>query len=468
MSNCTTETTPKPIQINTKKGSGKPKPPPSPDNPPEKRVKLTAAEVETDLVAVLDRRPVDAATPEPLSKIGKPFPHDVRVYRKSKNDEICLAEIVENTARLTFVKNVAADLAEYCGLLSGVCKPYNITMKKALQVVERWAYRNQELVPLPRPWGFRSEPEVCFNRLTYDPIHVDFLNLSAHAPMFYSILQRVKNTQAFCAMIGSIFFPEASRKQILWLWGPTGGGKSQLAVLLKALLGTAAYTYDNEDFKDAFWKSSLLDKRTIYIDECDSKFLRGSSFKAVTGSGTKRINPKNKNAFEASINAIFFASSNEPPNIPNDPALISRVVPCWVSPLSSAKIPEIEVQRILTVEAPFIAGYCMKVYKETCPNFEAISFNVKDHLQDSIDNHESEFIEIFEARFKLDPLGWTTGLQFTAVLKAHHLDTPERRELFKEFLRNRFPQIKETRLDRLKHTPPGAGRTRVIAGISLR
>lgn len=417
------------------------------DTPP---LKLSAGEAEYDLVSILEREPITDFTPFPLNQVPM-FPSQFQIFRGNRKDEVCLVEIEEKTAFLTNKENIASDLSHFCGQLAGVCKIYNATLSRCKSVIDRWAYKKRPLQKIPPPWGFKSSVEVCFNRLPYDPIELagdeeSLEILSQYAPYFSELLMRVSNRPAFCAMIGSLFYLDASRKQALWLWGPPGGGKSQLAILLSALMGDASVSFENDDFDGAFWKADLIDKRAAYIDEGDPNFLNSNSFKALTGKRNKRINQKFIRAFEAHINTIIFASSNDAPSIPNDPALMCRVVPCWVKPMEeSHKIPETILEERFKEEAAYIAGHCMRVYRRLCPSFGSIPFNQEDHLQQAIDNFESEFLDLLESRFEVGTNRWINSADFNNVLTAANVKD---KTAFKKFLKNRHPEIKETRHNR--------------------
>lgn len=435
-----------------------------PDDVQKPPAKLPIGQIEHDLVSVLERQDITEYTPHPLRSVPL-FDQHYEAFRSRLVDEVCLAEVRDNTAYLTTKNNIASDFAEFCGNLS--CKVYNIALSRAESIVKRWAYKRRELKPIPPPWGFKSDPALCFNRLPYDPIHRDDwdLSLSLFAPTFSAMCQRVNNLEAFQAMIGSIFFLKASRKQVLWLYGPTGGGKSQIACLLNALMGDAAIGFDNDDFDGAFWKADLLDKRTVYLDEGDPVFLQSNTFKALTGKRGKRINQKHLNAFQANINTILFASSNPPPEIPNDPAIISRVVPCYVQPLEdSAKIPELEVEERFLQEAGYIAGFCMSVYRRLCPTFGAVPFDMELHLQPSIDTFEADFLDILEARFKKGkPTDWVSNQSMKRILHDCGLYEMSQQRKFKDFLKSRFPEMREDREERI--VPRSTSRARGFGGI---
>lgn len=459
--------TPNVIGINDKKKARKPrgKQETGESQGGDKPPKLTGGEIERDLVHILERRPATALTPFPLNHVPM-LPTHFEVFRARRIDDVVLAEVVDNTAYLTTKENVAASLADFCGQLGGVCLPYNAGGARHERAVKTWCYKPRPLKKIPHPWGFKSSPELCFNRLAYDPIPTDFDSVDRFAPTFGEMCSRVKNYEAFVMRLGSIFFNDASRKQALWLWGPSGGGKSQIAVLLKALMGDAYVGFDNEDFDDSFWKADLIDKRVAYVKEADPKFLQTTVFKSLTGDAGQRMNQKFVKAFQATINTVTFLASNDAPYIPNDDAIKNRVIPCYLDPVpEEKKISEEELAARFEQELPYISGFCIWFYQEYCPSHGAIKFDFDRHLQPAIDNYESEFLDIVEEKFKIGTgANWISSKDFKSILIEYGMREETQRRKFKEFLKKRYPQLREDREYRI--IPGSTSTARGWGGLS--
>lgn len=407
----------------------------------------TPAEIEFDLVQLLDRVAVHDFSPAPYKFLPvQEFLHEFKVFRSDRKHDVCIVEIVDNTAYFTTQINVAGALCAFLGPLAGITKLYNVGIKKCETVVKAWAHKPRELIKIPPPWGFKSSPELCFNRLDYDPIEISDEEMAIHAPIFGGIIGRFKNENPTIAWIGSCFYEKASRKQVLWLYGPSGGGKSLVATLFKMLFRQAYASFENDDFDDSFWKSDLVDKRVTHIVEAEASFLKSRIFKSMTGDNDKRINQKFVKAFGATINTMVLCTSNDAPTIPNDDALKNRVIPCLVDPIpDDQKRPESEILAQLEKEIPYIVGFCMRVYREKNPNFGAIVYDMEKHLQPSIDNYESEYIEIFQENFRLDKEGYVYNSRFKNIcIQNGLLKEKEQRKPFKDFILKRFPSVTET------------------------
>lgn len=418
---------------------------PPPPAIPDKQ-KLSPAQVQAQLVQYLARTPITITTPSPVRGLVQ-YPQNIRVFRSRAEDAPLLAEVTGNTAFFTLPLNIASDLATHCGTFAGFDSCFNITLATAQKVVEWFMYMKRPFADPPASWGFKSSKELCFNRLPYDPKPVeDDFELGTHAPTFAEMLSRTKNATAFVARLGSIFFKDASRKQACLLYGESGGGKSQLQNILNALLGSAVAQFRDDDFKDAFISAELRAARVAYIEECDPEFFRTKYFKILTGTRKIRIRQIFTQGCPGEIDTILFMSSNRKPEIPNDKALMSRIIPCEVEIIDDArKLPELEVLRRLKDEAPSIAGYCMRIYQEQCPNHEEITFDHTVHLQPHVDSYESEHLEKLEGWFENGPELFMTTKMFNAACRSAELYTAEDKKKFLEVISRRFPYVKKDR-----------------------
>lgn len=435
------------------------------DNSP----KLTPGQIEHDLVRLLDRKPIDTFTPFPLNQVP-PFPKDFRVFRADLLDEVCLVEVEDNTAKSTTKDNIAADLADHLGPMAGVCAPYSIGVKKAESVVKAWAYKSRVLHRIPCNWGFKSSLELCFNRLSYDPCRgLSEEEFSKKAPTFYGMLKRMENANSFMARLGSIFFREASRKQVLWCYGKADAGKSQIAIILKALLGTAVDFLGESNFKDAYWMADLIDKRVAFIKEPPADFLRTKEFLALTGDNDARVRQIYEKSQHIRLETMLVCTSNDMPEVPNKEEYKNRLIPCRMKTIPlDEQLDEHTVEKLFRSEIEFIAGYCMDIYDKICPNRTAIKFSVEKHLQPSIDNFESDFLDILEERFTISTdtpsSTWLSNRDLKNILIANDLKDDERRKSFRAFLFARYPHIAEEREDRIILT--SSSRARGLSGIS--
>lgn len=402
-------------------------------------IKLSPGEMEADLIEFLESFEQNANRP------GIKFDHNFQSYRQHLYDDPCLLSIVNRTAHRVSKETIAAELSRFCKRL--IDTPYfSVGLSTVEKAVKIWMHAIRDLKPLPASWGFSDEPEICFNRLDYVPdFSIKTLDQFAKvAPYVYEFNQRMTNSEPYLCQIGAMFFKEASRKQMSYLYGPTGCGKSQHGVLLNALLGTAAASFEADDFEGNFWKADLTDKRSIYIDECDPKFLQTSVFKALTGRRDKRINQKFERAFQGSIHAMISGSSNHPPAIPNDPAIKGRIIPHKCD-IILVKKSEHVIHEAFKREAKYVAGYGMNRYRELYPDFGEIKCD-QDELNECIDSFESEFIDLAEKLFVFGHQYYINSSSLNNTL-AQNIFNKDMREEFKKFLVNRFGVV-ETRFER--------------------
>lgn len=420
--------------------------------------KLSPAQQQAQLVQYLARATVGVTTPSPLRGLV-PYPYDIRVFRSRREDDPILAEIIKGTAHLTLSSNVAANLATHCSTFAGFDSCLNITLPTAERIVQWFTYMERPLLPLPPSWGFKNQEGICFNRLDYDPEPVpNRAALAFLAPTFYEMLTRTTNNESFCARLGSQFFEKASRKQAGCLYGKSGGGKSQLEAILRALLGNAVGSFKTEDFEDKFIMAEFIDKRTAVVEECEAEFYQSKWFKIFTGARKVRIRRIHTQGCPGEINTILWTVSNEEPEIPNDPALKNRIIPWEVTPIEDhKKLPELEVHRRLKDEACYIAGYCIRIYQEMCPNHEEIPYDKEIHLQPLIDEYEAESLEVFENNFVWGP-GYDMPLNvFNDKCKRLGISDTK---AFRKFIVARFPTVNFKAQKKY-----GLKNTKIVAGI---
>src|SRR3990167_1730677 len=372
----------------------------------DEKNKLSNAELETDLLHVLlGTKNKNSKYPGLFNSMPINFEYDFRVVKVTKGDEGgIIINVKDKNAELVSPKNVASALCEFSNELYGKYAIYNATMVQCEKVVSRWMSIPREVGEMPKSWGFKSDTGIVFNRLNYDPIDCDTFgenSIDTHAPMFCKMLKRIPNHEDFCQMMGSIFYEKASRKQAIWIWGPSGGGKSQVDHLLRCLVGTnSIQAFTATDFDDSFWKYSLVGKRCLFVHEANPDMLSTPSFKSLTGDSMHRVRNLYRGSMVAKLDCMVFCSSNYPPNISNDESLKTRVISCHMDKIpEDERINEHDLQDAYETEIPYIAAWCMKQYIEKNPSFCAIKHNVEKYLMPSIDLHESQELDVINRNF---------------------------------------------------------------------
>lgn len=429
----------KELKLQAEKGENQP----SNDN--DDRPKLTTSQLETDLLHILlSKKNVNTKYPE-IFKTLPDFVYDFRVVKIIRGDEGgVIINVKDNVAELVSPKNVSSALCEYSNSLTGTRKIYSATMKQCEGVVSRWMSIPREVEEMPKSWGFKSYPGVVFNRLNYDPIDCDTFgenSIDQHAPLFCKMLKRIENHEDFCQMMGSVFYEKASRKQAIWIWGPSGGGKSQVDHLLRCMLGTdAVQAFTATDFNDAYWKYSLVGKRCLFVHEANPDMLSTPSFKSLTGDSMHRVRNIYRGSMVAKIDCMVFCSSNYPPNIANDESLKTRVISCKIDRIpEEERINEHDLKDSYAAEIPYIAGWCMKQYMEKNPGFGAIKHDVEKYLMPTIDLHESNELEILDKHFmKAGSEDFVMLLEFNTCLKLEGIYSNQEVKKYKAILESRY------------------------------
>ncbi len=323
---------------------------------------------------------------------------------------------------------------------------YLMTFSEAVNCAKRWKWSTpRKLEQWPKPIAFKSDKARCFSRLTFDAAPKYSID---DYPVINEILSRMADPNAFCAMIGQCYLPDAPRKQALWLHGDSNSGKSFLLNHIVAKVcggdsGTA--TFSGEALKGAHWKQPLIGKSLLVINEASKDFLRGESFKSLTGDDLHMINPKGQPMFQGQLTCRVFFSSNDEPEIPNDPALVARILNCKISAFKGTKLAPHLLEKAIEIELPFFIAHCIELAKDLGGKEIVSSESAANELIEAIASHESEIQYVFNCCFKLEPSSKVTHQQFHARLDTY-LDV--RRGItinrMKTFLKNNY-QIQSKR-----------------------
>jgi len=363
------------------------------------RAKTPAGVIEVNLCALLSEK----AGPK-LKKGHGPWPHTIRVVKVDDVGAPILLKVDANQVAVRISREyVAGLLREYVSYFSGALIDYNVPYEKCLAIVRSWAHQTTHMRQLPKSVGFRSDPAIVMARLDFDPVTVPSGQLAAFAPLLAGMLARVEtNSDAFCARIGSIFDPDADRKQAVWVWGPADSGKSQFSWVIEVLSGDNFAVLGREELKTSYWKAQLVGRRVGIVQEAPASFIRSDAFKAATGDGRHSISEKYEKAFVANLNALFFLFSNDPPEIPHDEALKLRVIDCRVAPVPpSEMMGEVDFRGELAKELPAFVGHCLAAY-EALPKGLRIPCK-KEGLDDIIDQFEADYLDLIESHYVIVP-----------------------------------------------------------------
>ena len=423
--------------------------------------RLAYDDKELDLAEILSGR-----VPPRIGREAPKFPHKLIVVAPDYATAPIILKLSDNNTceriNPSFVAGLLRGWNEGC---VGRLKPYRIAYSKCEKVVRYWTQNTRDLSTMPKSVGFKSDPELCFKRLPFDYIEgVDAEVLAKEAPVFCEMLSRIEtNAEAFCTRIGSIYDLSASRKQAVWMYGETNGGKSLYATLIEKLTGESFTVLDRDILNTEYWKADLPGKRVAFVHEAIPSFIRSGKFKNATGDANHHINQKYAPTFSARLDVLMFFISNDPPEIPHDDALLTRIIDCRIGVIPEAKrLGEVEVLAKLDRELPWIASYCMGLYAEL-PRGAAIPSD-QSELREHADDFEGDYLDFLENRFDIDPdpsksVKRMRRDEFKAIMTEHGIKHgPDQQKVIKIMMR-RFKILKKR--ERVNSEQP-----RTYAGIS--
>ena len=338
-----------------------------------------------------------------------PYPHEYRVADYGNDTKILKKYYYGDLEVWRFVSrdSVSSDVTKYFSIHHPVLgEHFHMTSRESREAVNYWAQATKKFDPIQTSLVFKSDPNPSYVRLNFD-INEDVEDWELECPVFAEMMSRMTNADAFMARIGSIFVPEADRKQVIWLSGPKDCGKSQLDKIIRYLCGysakhgdTGAYvSLSSKDLDSPHWKASLVGKRVVSVLEARSSFLNRDSFKSITGDDVHTINEKCKPMYAANIDALMFFYSNEAPHIDSKPEIIERVIDCRIEAIKAENmISGSEVFQAMKYELRGFLSACMAKYNTLCNKHGRIP-NDKTTLLEAADEHEEWVDAIFEKYF---------------------------------------------------------------------
>lgn len=327
---------------------------------------------------------------------------------------------------------IAGDLFNY------LCSsPYGLVYQKCREVVKAWHYSRSIVAPVPPSLVQLSDTRLGFTRFPFD------LNINAttfDCPNWYKILNRMSNSEAFCARIGSLFDPDRlNNKQIVWLMGETGAGKSLIIKAIrnfvsKKSIGVITY----ELLQTAHWAESLIGKSVVFAHEAPAALMRSPKFKSLTGDEDHIINPKGKSIYTSVIKPIFFFTSNEDTEVQNDQAIIDRIIHCYLQLMDKDdKLDEIDVLNLLDKESEQFANLCYYQYKRICK--AGIIECDRSAVMEAVEEFESEYDTVFERYFSFEDGCKVLKVRDYNEIMEHEFgkDGHKKRD-FKKFVKNKY------------------------------
>jgi hypothetical protein len=274
----------------------------------DKKPPYPFARIESDLADLIDGFPVDRLGPNP-----RPFPHKFKTLRIDDDSEPVVIEIKDRVAHPRSLKYVASKLKKYCKDLKWKASVYNIPLKKLQEVAATWADQHESEKEFPVAVAFQGWPKLAWQRLPFGERALTWEELLALAPVFADYLQRIDISMrdVVAGKFGSILDPKANRKQMMWFYGETNGGKSQLAYLLKLIVGKTNFDTLNHSIKEEYWQAKMVNKRVLVVPEAPIKFIKSDAFKMMTGDSDQSGRSPYGQIIDFVCNVLFFSFSNK-------------------------------------------------------------------------------------------------------------------------------------------------------------
>lgn len=383
--------------------------------------------------AVMDGRPTEIESIRAETR----FDHKFHCVMPSKSGEYLIFEVTDGgivkEVDLSHVANCISKWRMKIADLHWGWKYANLADHgNCVSVAKAWRSVQVPSEEVPDSFKFKSDPGLCFQRLPFDIDPCDSLD---GAPTWAGVLARMHNGEAFAMRVASLFHKDAQRRQAIWLWGVPKCGKSSIVEVLMRVFGRDRAGTKFDKMSGEFWKSPLVGKRLACVDECDPEILSLREFKSITGDNYHLVNEKREKMVTQRIDAIFLFTSNDPPLIPNDDAIISRVIPCHLEIIELSKRGKNkQIEQLLWNELPVFLGYGWKKYFE---NMDDSGFIPCDHskLMNFVEQHESDERDFLARFFVTEKAGRVLKSQIDDCLREanmwQYLNMHKKRELNK-------------------------------------
>lgn len=188
-------------------------------------------------------------------------------------------------------------------------------------------------------------------------------------PTWDEFLARTSDASTFRAYVWSIFEPQNTGRQALWLQGEGGDGKSTVLRVLARFLGEShTLTIGLDTYNSDFFNGAAYGKRfAIYPDCKNLSVLRKERIKSMLGNDLVEINNKYEKQFSARIYAKLMVASNWMPQINYlDDSERTRLLVCKVQSYGD-EFGDPDFEEKLYSEMGAFLVTCQKDYEKQCP-----------------------------------------------------------------------------------------------------
>lgn len=362
-------------------------------------------------------------SPSPYFRNDK-FPYKFLVFRDEVSGVANLFKVLEDGSSGTVIPIHKSTLGntlvqEMASLVQGT--PYELTPQRVKEIVDLVLQKSPALKGSPKSVGFKSTPEVVRFRHPFDPPRGQGVKWKENAPRFAAMLERMSQPEVVLARIGSIFYPEANRKQAVWISGPKDCGKSLFNEVISMICGGSSGVFavaTSSDFRSQWFMGQLIGRRVLAILESDPAILSTDKFKSITGDDKHLINQKYMPSYMAEIDAMLWFYSNSAPLVSGQEEFKERVIDVRMSPLEAdSRSWNGEVLAAIQNELAAVIGASMDAYERLCPRHNAIPVDMTS-IEGAVDEAEDWAQSIFEVYFE-ESIGCESSGVVHMFLKNH-------------------------------------------------
>lgn len=370
----------------------------------DKSDEISQAQLHEIYASILDHNHLPGTQYEPIDETYK-------IIETSGGNRLPLIVKEDKVCQEVSTEIIAAALARYWRKHYSTNDALFLNSRKVEQVVTYWL-RTSSTIPEPKAIVWQDQDEYCYRRLpfTYNPN-------AAYPALFFELLERMSNKEAFCVFIGSLFYEESNRQQYVWIFGNGNNGKGALSRFLhQALADSYAALSVPQQGNQRFWNHQLLDIRLGFFNECSSpKFPTSAFFKTLTGNDPVSIEAKGQPIITAKIKTKFIFTSNERPALSNETADHRRAIICEIQEFEGTGDPEYEEK--LWGQAQDILSYCCAIYEQHVKErgHRAIPVCLDDLRQYSAEE-DDHFEAILNDNFILSPDDYVVASRFGKIM----------------------------------------------------
>lgn len=276
----------------------------------------------------------------------------------------------------------------------------------------------------PAALGWPETPGLVLRRMPWSRIERmnitgdDWGAIQVLCPTWWEVLNRMSNRRWFCWRIGSLFDPDADRKQAAFIHGPKDSGKSRIQAWIDWLCGKTHLSAGAQVMKSGFWKHMTIGKRAITITEAHPEFLQTEDFKSLTGDDRQLIDRKRIDMVYVKVNFMLFFFSNHKPVIPDLPEIRVRVAACDLGslPEGTELIPAKDYDQKLIEESQRFVSWCVDLY-ESAPRRMEPEFT--PGMEEGLEQFAEGEWAVFHQLFRFDEEGWVSNSEVNRQLGNH-------------------------------------------------